>query len=96
MGQGNACPGDRGPRASMGPALQGTLGTQGLQTRSRMTQAPGQVLPLEKGVAERFCIHCFSGSFPGYWVELPVLHSRSEDFCHLNRMDVMIMLLPHT
>lgn len=96
MGQGNACPGGRGPRASMGPALQGTLGTQGLQTRSLMTQAPGQVLPLEKGVAERFYIHCFSGSFPGYWVELPVLHSRSEDFCHLNRMDVMIMLLPHT
>lgn len=96
MGQGNACPGGWGPRASMGPARQGTLGTQGLQTRSRMTRAPGQVLPLEKSVAEGFCIHSFSGSFPGYWVEFPVLHSRSEDFCHLNRMDVMIMLLPHT
>ena len=64
MGQGNACPGGWGPRASMGPARQGTLGTQGLQTRSRMTRAPGQVLPLEKSVAEGFCIHSFSGSFP--------------------------------
>lgn len=66
MGQGNACSRGWGPRASMGPALQGTLGTQGLQTCSRVTQAPGQVLPLEKGIAEGFCICSFSGSFPGY------------------------------
>lgn len=66
MGQGNACSGGWGPRASMGPALQGTLGTQGLQTCSRVTRAPGQVLPLEKGIAEGFCIYSFSGSFPGY------------------------------
>ena len=56
MGQGNACPGGWWPRASMGPALQGTLETRGFQNCSWVTRAPGLVLPLEKGVAEGFCI----------------------------------------
>lgn len=53
MGQRQYCsPGAGGPGPPWDLPSRSTLGTQGLQTCSRVTRALARCLPLEKGIAE--------------------------------------------